>query len=128
MTAVTAGARSPVKRRRIRWCARLPSRFDSRSSASPRFTSAPRAATNPGSSKTSKTAEGTLWSCCSKVKSTARTLRLTPTMKITDILQHGRSVSFEFFPPRDDEAEATLEQTLRELEPLHPSYVSVTYG
>jgi methylenetetrahydrofolate reductase (NADPH) len=49
-------------------------------------------------------------------------------MKITDILQHGRSVSFEFFPPRDDEAEATLERTLHELEPLHPSYVSVTYG
>ena len=48
--------------------------------------------------------------------------------KISDILQRGRAVSFEFFPPRSDEAEATLERTLRELEPLCPSFVSVTYG
>jgi methylenetetrahydrofolate reductase (NADPH) len=48
--------------------------------------------------------------------------------RISDLLTHGRSVSFEFFPPRTDEAEATLERTLRELEPLAPSYVSVTYG
>jgi methylenetetrahydrofolate reductase (NADPH) len=48
--------------------------------------------------------------------------------KISEILTHGRSVSFEFFPPRTDEMEATLERTLEELEPLAPSYVSVTYG
>ena len=48
--------------------------------------------------------------------------------KISDILRDGRAVSFEFFPPRSDEAEATLERTLEELEPLHPSFVSVTYG
>ena len=49
-------------------------------------------------------------------------------MKISDVLERGRSVSFEFFPPQTEEAEATLERTLHELEPLHPSYVSVTYG
>jgi methylenetetrahydrofolate reductase (NADPH) len=49
--------------------------------------------------------------------------------KIADILAlGGRVVSFEFFPPRTDEAMATLEQTLLDLEPLAPSFVSVTYG
>jgi methylenetetrahydrofolate reductase (NADPH) len=48
--------------------------------------------------------------------------------KISDILNEGRTISFEFFPPRTAEAEAQLELTLRELEPLRPSYVSVTYG
>lgn len=48
--------------------------------------------------------------------------------KIADILAHGRSYSFEFFPPRTAEMEETLRQTLIELEPLGPSYVSVTYG
>ena len=48
--------------------------------------------------------------------------------KISDILNEGRTISFEFFPPRTAEAEAQLEQALRELEPLRPSYVSVTYG
>jgi methylenetetrahydrofolate reductase (NADPH) len=48
--------------------------------------------------------------------------------KISDILKRDRSLSFEFFPPRTPEAEDQLERTLRELEPLAPSYVSVTYG
>jgi methylenetetrahydrofolate reductase (NADPH) len=49
--------------------------------------------------------------------------------KIDEILARGgRVVSFEFFPPKTDEAMATLEQTLAELERLHPSFVSVTYG
>jgi len=48
--------------------------------------------------------------------------------KIADILRQGTSVSFEFFPPRTDEAEVVLARTLVELEPLHPSFVSVTYG
>ena len=38
------------------------------------------------------------------------------------------SYSFEFFPPKTPAAEEALEQTLRELRPLAPSYVSVTYG
>ena len=39
-----------------------------------------------------------------------------------------RSFSFEFFPPKDAEGEALLWRTLRELEPLQPTFVSVTYG
>jgi methylenetetrahydrofolate reductase (NADPH) len=37
-------------------------------------------------------------------------------------------VSFEFFPPKSDEAEESLWQAIRRLEPLNPSFVSVTYG
>jgi methylenetetrahydrofolate reductase (NADPH) len=48
--------------------------------------------------------------------------------KISEILRRGRSFSFEFFPPRTEKAEETLRQALVELEPLGPSYVSVTYG
>lgn len=40
----------------------------------------------------------------------------------------GRSFSFEFFPPRTDEGERLLWTALRELEPLRPTFVSVTYG
>jgi methylenetetrahydrofolate reductase (NADPH) len=36
--------------------------------------------------------------------------------------------SFEFFPPRTDEGEQALFTALRELEPLEPGFVSVTYG
>jgi methylenetetrahydrofolate reductase (NADPH) len=36
--------------------------------------------------------------------------------------------SFEFFPPKTPEDGRLLWQTIRELEPLHPSFVSVTYG
>jgi methylenetetrahydrofolate reductase (NADPH) len=49
-------------------------------------------------------------------------------LKIDQILRTGPSFSFEFGPPRTEEMEATLARTLRELEPLGPSYVSVTYG
>ncbi len=48
--------------------------------------------------------------------------------KIADLLAAGRCYSFEFFPPRTEAAEATLRQTLVELEPLGPSFVSFTYG
>ena len=48
--------------------------------------------------------------------------------KIVDILAAGPSSSFEFFPPKTPAAEEQLEQALLELEPLAPSFVSVTYG
>ena len=47
---------------------------------------------------------------------------------IHEMLRSGRTYSFEFFPPKTDEARQTLIQTLRDLEPLAPSFVSVTYG
>ncbi len=48
--------------------------------------------------------------------------------KIADLLAAGRTLSFEFFPPKTDEAERQLEKTIHELAPLPPSFVSVTYG
>ena len=49
-------------------------------------------------------------------------------VRIHDLLARGVTTSFEFFPPRTDEGEARLREALAELEPLQPSYVSVTYG
>lgn len=37
-------------------------------------------------------------------------------------------VSFEFFPPKNDDMEARLWDTVTRLEPLKPQFVSVTYG
>jgi methylenetetrahydrofolate reductase (NADH) len=48
--------------------------------------------------------------------------------KIVDLLAAGRTLSFEFFPPKTDEAERQLEKTIHELAPLQPSFVSVTCG
>ena len=48
--------------------------------------------------------------------------------RISDLLARGRTFSFEFFPPRDDAMQLTLGHTIAELEPLEPSFVSVTYG
>jgi methylenetetrahydrofolate reductase (NADPH) len=45
-------------------------------------------------------------------------------------LVHGAAptFSFEFFPPRDPAGEVQLWQAIRALEPLRPSFVSITYG
>jgi methylenetetrahydrofolate reductase (NADPH) len=47
--------------------------------------------------------------------------------KIADLLAVGRTFSFEFFPPKSDAEQATLVRALHELQPLEPSFVSVTY-
>jgi methylenetetrahydrofolate reductase (NADPH) len=47
--------------------------------------------------------------------------------KIADLLAQGRTFSFEFFPPKSDAEQATLVKALYELQPLQPSFVSVTY-
>jgi methylenetetrahydrofolate reductase (NADPH) len=47
--------------------------------------------------------------------------------RIADLLQAGRTYSFEFFPPRDDAEHAALVEALMDLQPLRPSFVSVTY-
>src|SRR5919106_3067941 len=48
--------------------------------------------------------------------------------RIADLLAAGRTLSFEFFPPKTDEAERQLEKAIHELAPLRPTFVSVTYG
>ena len=48
--------------------------------------------------------------------------------RIADLLRAGPTFSLEFGPPRTPEQEDRLAKTLVELEPLDPSYVSVTYG
>lgn len=48
---------------------------------------------------------------------------------IGELFTRGRpTFSFEFFPPKTAEEEQLLWRTIRELEPLHPSFVSITYG
>ena len=48
---------------------------------------------------------------------------------IRELLASGDPLySFEFFPAKTDEGERQLWQAIRELEPLHPDFVSVTYG
>jgi methylenetetrahydrofolate reductase (NADPH) len=50
-------------------------------------------------------------------------------MRISDRLQQKRAtLSFEFFPPRDDIGFWDLYRTIESLKPLQPDYVSVTYG
>ncbi|MBN1547879.1 MAG: methylenetetrahydrofolate reductase [NAD(P)H] [Syntrophaceae bacterium] len=50
-------------------------------------------------------------------------------MHISQILDSQKiSFSFEFFPPKDQRGAERLFQTIRDLIPLKPSYVSVTYG
>lgn len=50
-------------------------------------------------------------------------------MRIREVLARKHPVfSFEFFPPKSDEAGVQLQQTIAELRPLDPDFVSVTYG
>ncbi|MFF4324874.1 methylenetetrahydrofolate reductase [NAD(P)H] [Streptomyces sp. NPDC001568] len=48
---------------------------------------------------------------------------------LRDVLESGApSFSFEFFPPKTDAGERVLWDAIRRIEPLAPSFVSVTYG
>src|SRR5271155_3282011 len=47
--------------------------------------------------------------------------------RIAELLAMGPTYSFEFFPPKNDVELATLARTISELQPLGPSFVSVTY-
>ena len=51
-------------------------------------------------------------------------------MRVEELYGHGRPVfSFEFFPPKDDEAARNLLSTIGDLREMHaPDFVSVTYG
>ena len=44
------------------------------------------------------------------------------------IAERGESLSFEFFPPKDEPGEEQLFKVVAKLEPLNPTFVSVTYG
>ncbi len=50
-------------------------------------------------------------------------------MKIIDKLNNTKtSISFEFFPPKTKEGENLLFNTIKELQKLNPTFVSITYG
>ncbi len=50
-------------------------------------------------------------------------------MKISEFYKKQKQTfSFEFFPPKTDEAEEKLFETVSQLKSLNPSFVSVTYG
>lgn len=50
-------------------------------------------------------------------------------MRIRDIYQDGRfGLSIEIFPPKSSDGDAALRQTLQDLAPYQPAFVSCTYG
>lgn len=62
--------------------------------------------------------------------SEARTLLLSPLGPVARAGQDASRprISFEFFPPKSEESEASLWQAVSRLAPLRPEFVSVTYG
>lgn len=55
--------------------------------------------------------------------------QLTAAPAIRDLLASGaESFSFEFMPPKTEADEQQLWRAIRQLEPLRPTFVSVTYG
>ena len=55
-------------------------------------------------------------------------VRRRASVRVTDLLKASRSFSFEFFAPRTSQAEQQFWGTIRRLESLKPTFVSVTYG
>ena len=47
--------------------------------------------------------------------------------RIVDLIAAGQTFSFEFFPPKDEDEQRLLTRTISDLQPLQPSFVSVTY-
>ena len=47
--------------------------------------------------------------------------------RIIDLIGAGQTFSFEFFPPKDEDEQRLLTRTISDLQPLRPSFVSVTY-
>lgn len=48
--------------------------------------------------------------------------------KISDLLAQGRTLSFEFFPPKTEQGIANLRAAVDELAVLKPDFISITYG
>jgi methylenetetrahydrofolate reductase (NADPH) len=48
-------------------------------------------------------------------------------VRIDELLAAGPTRSFEFFPPKSDEESTILAASLEDIQPLQPSFVSVTY-
>ncbi len=59
----------------------------------------------------------------------SRTTSVGPTnsVRIDELLAAGPTRSFEFMPPKSDEESAVLAASLEDIQPLQPSFVSVTY-
>jgi methylenetetrahydrofolate reductase (NADPH) len=53
---------------------------------------------------------------------------MTEVTSARPIGHHGPAISFEFFPPKTEEMERSLWETIKRLAPLAPNFVSVTYG
>jgi methylenetetrahydrofolate reductase (NADPH) len=53
---------------------------------------------------------------------------VSPVLPIAVAATRPVNVSFEFFPPKTDKMQETLWECIKRLEPLAPSFVSVTYG
>ena len=53
---------------------------------------------------------------------------LKPPMKIRDILGTKRTLSFEYFPPRDEAAVQSVFDTIESLARYGPDFIDVTYG
>jgi methylenetetrahydrofolate reductase (NADPH) len=55
--------------------------------------------------------------------------RKVTNMRVGELVaERGRSLSFEFFPPKDKAAEDQLFEDIARFEALNPTFVSVTYG
>src|SRR6202790_3661700 len=53
---------------------------------------------------------------------------VTPTASDGHRAHNAPAISFEFFPPKTEEMEHNLWETIKRLAPLAPNFVSVTYG